>query len=160
MGVERAGGGQRTHPGFLWRVLGELGQGVESAGGHDLTGGVAVGRDQLEIVERASTTASSPPSTAAMPVGSAAQALAISAPRVAAKRDGVVGGDDTGHGVGGDLTDGVSGDRRLGSGEQAAVLQFPVCQQSRGDDKWLCHGGVGDFLGRRGGTEPGQVQTR
>ncbi|COX14201.1 Uncharacterised protein [Mycobacterium tuberculosis] len=64
-----------------------------------------------------------------MPVGSVAQALAISAPRVA------------------DVL----------AGEHASARQFLVGQQSRGDDQWLGDRGVGDLLGRGGGAQPGKI---
>ena len=48
-----------------------------------------------------------------MPVGVSAQAAAISAPRRAAKRDGVAGGQRAGHGGGGQLADAVPGDDAL-----------------------------------------------
>ena len=51
VGVERAGGGQLADPRLGRRVLGELVQRGQAAGGDDLAGGVAVGGDQVEVLE-------------------------------------------------------------------------------------------------------------
>ena len=120
VGVECAGGGQLAHPRLLRRVLGELGQRVEAAGGDDLSGGVAVGRDQLEVLERAEHLGL----VAAQHRGHAGRLDGTGLGHLRAagggQRDGVVGGDDAGDRVGRDLTDGVSGDDDLRSSVPAS----------------------------------------
>ncbi len=109
---------------------------------------------------RASTSASSPPSRADMPVGSSAQALAISRPRVAARATASSAEMTPGYRVGGELADGVSGgDDLLGTGQHSARGQLLVGEQRGGHDEWLGHRGVGDLLGGGGGAQPRQIQT-
>ena len=83
--VERARHLQRDDPGLGRRLVGELGQRVQRARGDDLAGAVAVGRVQARACRsRRCTSSGSPPSTALIPVGSSAQAAAISRPRTPA----------------------------------------------------------------------------
>jgi len=100
-------------PGLLWRVFGELSSALSRPAATIWPAGVAVGPRPGRVVRAApSTFGLVAARTADMPVGSSAQALAISAPRVGGQRDGVIGGDHPGDRVGGDFTDRVAGRRR------------------------------------------------
>src|SRR6202012_1210269 len=55
-------------------------------------------------------------------------------------------------------TDGVTRDDELRVGQQATLCQFLVCEQGGRNDQGLSDRGVGDLFGRRGGTQPNQVE--
>lgn len=157
LGVERSGDTQCTHPRLGRRVFGELLQRGQPAGSDDLAGGVAVCRDQVELLE------------ATQHLGLVAAEHRRHAGRLGGaglghlgaagggQRDGVVGGYHTGDCVGRDFADGVAGHDDVLAGEHASARQFLVGQQSRGDDQWLGDRGVGDLLGRGGGAQPGKI---
>ena len=84
--VERAGDLQRDDAGAGGRLGLQLLERVEGAGDDDLAAAVEVRGLEAELVESRERAASSPPSTALMPVGSSAAASAIARPRSATKR--------------------------------------------------------------------------
>ena len=109
LGVERAGHAQRAHPGLRRRVFGELVQRAQPAGGDDLAGGVAVGGDQVELLEACQHLGL----VAAEHRGHAGRLVGAGLGHLRAagggQRDGVVGGQHTGDRVGGDFADRVAG---------------------------------------------------
>ena len=91
------------------------------AGGHDLAGGVAVGRDQVEVIEAGEHLGLVAAEHGGHAGGLERAGLGHLGAAGGGQRDGVVGGDDAGDRVGGDLADRMAGDDGLGVGEQAAL---------------------------------------
>ncbi len=121
--MERAGDAQCAHPGLLWRVFGKLVQRAQPAGGHDLAGGVAVGRDQVELFEsreHLGLVAAENGGHAGRLVGAGLGHLRTAG---GGQRDGVIGGDDSGDRVGGDFTHRVACDDKFFPGEPVAGEQ-------------------------------------
>ncbi len=158
MRVERAGGGQLAHPRLGRRVLGELGQRLEAAGGDDLAGGVAVGGDQFEVLQRGEHLGLVATEHRGHAGGLVVAGLGHLRAAGGGQLHGVVGADDAGDRVGGDLADGVAGDDQFRRGQQAAAGQFLMREQRGRDHQGLGDRGVGDLLGGRGGAESGQVE--
>ena len=142
-GVERAGDLQRDDAGLRRRRRGELLQ-RRRATRRRRSGRRRCGwPGSSPAASIAATTSSgSPPSTALMPVGSSAQAAAISRPRTAAKVIAVSGGEHAGQRGRADLADAVAGDH-------ADVVERQVLggEQRGRDQQRLGLGGVADLVG-------------
>ena len=109
---------------------------VSAAGGDDLAGGVAVGGDQVELLEAGQHLGL----VTAEHRGHAGRLDGAGLGHLGAagggQRDGVIGGHHAGDRVGGDLADGVAGhDRSRPAGEQAAPGQLLVSQQGGRNDQ-------------------------
>ena len=122
----------------------------------------SVGRTRSRASSRASTSSSSPPSSADIPVVSTRAGLGHLGATGRRQRYGLVGRDDAGDGVGGDLADRVSGgdnlDRAVDGTEHLAFGEFLVGEQGRGHNKGLGHRGVGDLFRGAGGAQPGKIK--
>ena len=105
------------------RILGQFVQRRHRTCGDDLSGGVPVGRNQIQGVEPGEHLGLVAAEQRRHPGGFERAGLGHLGAAGGRQRYGVVGGDDAGDGVGGDLADGVSGDDNLGRAvEQARAL--------------------------------------
>ena len=148
-----------THARLLRRILGQLAQGGQAARSDDLARRIAVRGHQVQRFEAAQHLGLFAAEHRGHAGGLGGARLGHLGAAGGGQRNGVVAGDHAGDRVGGDLTDGVPGCDEVASGQQAALGQLFPRQQRRGHDQRLCHRGIGDLLGRRGGAEAGQVET-
>ena len=123
-----------AHPRLLRRILGELVQRGQAAGGHDLAGGVAVGGDQVQRLEAGQHLGLVAAEHRGHAGGLDRARLGHLGAAGGGQRDGVVGGDHAGDRVGGDLADGVAGDdevRVRRAGRAWSVPRGPAASRPR-----------------------------
>ena len=151
-GVERARHLQRDDPGPGGRLGGELAQAVQRSGGDDLTGAVAVGREQPVCLDRGDDlgrVAAEDGAHAGRFEGAGGGHLPAAYP---GEGDRGLGGQHPGEGGGTELADAVAGD-------QADVVHGQVLggQQGGGDEQWLGARGVPDLVGVGLGAEVDEI---
>ena len=155
VGVEGAGDGQRPHPGAGRRLGGQLLQCVQSTGGDDLAGAVAVGRGQPGGLDSGDDLVG----VAAEDGGHAGRGERAGGGHLGAAAGGE--GDRrerrqrAGHGGRGQLTDAVAGDDAIGS---ALETQLTGRDDAQRYQQRLGDGGVLDVVGGGSRAEPGEVE--
>ncbi|SKU07754.1 Uncharacterised protein [Mycobacteroides abscessus subsp. abscessus] len=159
MGVEGTGGGELAYAGLGRRILGQLLQRRDAAGGDDLSDGVAVGGNQFEGFEALQHLCLVAAQHGRHTGGVQRAGLGHLGAAGSGQGDGLIGRDDPGDGIGGDLAHGVAGDDGGLGVEVTALVQLVIGQQGQCDDQRLGDGGVGDLLGGGGGSQAHQIES-